>query len=175
MAQYDAPAYVRRALRVQAAFDALVDRCRQQRDEWLAMVRLRVGMLRALAGTWDALLPLLADGGQLALLRGLHDELDPALRVAVEPTTSARTLRYALEELRESMARFNRRWQEFLAGVDVSEVNGLREGYNRYYLVEKECALRSATAARYGFRRMEPLAPADLAALFPPLPVPEVK
>ena len=35
---FDAPAYVRRGRRVQAAFEELLDRCRRQRDEWLGMV-----------------------------------------------------------------------------------------------------------------------------------------
>ncbi len=174
MAQYDAPAYVRRARQVQDAFDSLLARCRQQRAEWLAMVRLRVGILRARAGDWDALRVLLEED-QIAALRALHDSLSPELRAPVEPTTSVRALRGALADLRESIERFNRRWEEFMATVDVEEVNQRREDYNRYYLLEKECALRSAVAARHGFRRLEPLTLGELHALFPPLPVPRLK
>lgn len=54
------------------------------------------------------------------------------------PTTSSRALRRALRELTESIERFNQRWQEFLQGVDVSHVNELRDGYNRWYVLEKE-------------------------------------
>ena len=46
MASYDAPAYVRRARGVQEALEGVLARCRAQRDEWLSMVRLRVGELK---------------------------------------------------------------------------------------------------------------------------------
>jgi hypothetical protein len=170
-AQYGPPAYVRRAVDVEAAFEDLLDRCRCQRDEWLAMVRIRLATVRDLAGKWESLRPLLADDEQLALLRGLDAELGPRLTVPVQPSSSVRVLRRALSELAESVERFNRRWRAYLAKVDVSQVNALRDGYNRYYLVEKECAMRSARLARQGFRRLEPLTVGDLLALLPLLPV----
>src|SRR5881398_942975 len=55
LGQYDAPAFIRRARRVQEALDLVLGRCRQQRDQWLMMPRLRLGMLRALAGDWHRL------------------------------------------------------------------------------------------------------------------------
>jgi hypothetical protein len=119
--------------------------------------------------------PFLADENQVAALRRLHEELAPRLRDAVEPTTSPRALRRALRELGESIERFNRLWREFLAGVDLGRVNGLREGYNRYYLLEKECALRSPRLARQGYRPLPPLTREDLESLMPPLPAPRVK
>jgi hypothetical protein len=54
-------------------------------------------------------------------------------------------------------------------------VNGLREGYNRYYLLEKECALRSPRLARQGFVRLPAVTVDDLAAQLPPLPVPQLR
>jgi hypothetical protein len=59
--------------------------------------------------------------------------------------------------------------------VDLSQVNALRDGYNRYYVLEKECASRSPRTARHGFRPLPPLTADDLAALLPPLPVPRGK
>ena len=79
------------------------------------------------------------------------------LRMPVPSTRSLRVLRRALHELRASIIRFNERWNAFLPTVDLSELNAQREAYNRYYLLEKECALRSARLARQGFRRLEPL------------------
>jgi hypothetical protein len=172
LSQYDAPAYVRRARRVQAAFEELLGACRRQRDEWSQMARLRLGTLRALAGGWDVLRPQLADDGQVQILRGLEAALDPQLRVPIVPTTSVRALRQALGDLRESLERFNRRWVAYLAEADVSPVNELRDGYNRYYLVEKECALRNARVARQGYRPLPPLTREELSSLLPPLPVP---
>ena len=89
----------------------------------------------------------------------------------VEPTTSLRQLRRALEEVTESVQRFNRRWQAFLQTVNVTPVNEQREGYNRYYVLEKECALRSPKLARPGFRRLEPLTVKQLAELLPQVKV----
>jgi hypothetical protein len=173
--QYDAPAYVRRALQVQNALDGLVERCRQQREQWLTMVRLRLGRLKALAGDWSVLQPLLAGEEHLALVRQLHADLDPKLRVAVKPTSSPRTLRRALRELRQSLERFNRRWLDFLPTVDLTAVNELRDGYNRYYLLEKECSVGVASVARRNFQRLNPLTHEELLALLPPLPVPQLQ
>jgi hypothetical protein len=169
---YDAPAYVRRARRVEQALEDLLDRCRVQRKQWLGMVRLRLGTLRALAGDWNALAPFLAFGHPLRQLELLHDELAPELRVPVQATSSQRRLRGALAELRESMERFNHRWRAFLASIDLTALNELRDGYNRYFILEKECAVRSPRLAREGFVRLEPLTVADLLARLPLLPVP---
>jgi hypothetical protein len=170
-AHYDAPAYIRRARQVDTAFDEVVARCRTQRNEWLTMVRTRLGLLFALAGHWDNLQPLLAND-QRSLLRRLYADLQPRLRSAIVPTSSTRVLRRAVRELCESIERFNRRWQAFLPTVDLAPVNELREGYNRYYLLEKECALRSARLARIGYRPLGPLTTADLEEALPLLPVP---
>lgn len=175
LAQYEAPAYIRRARAVQAALDQLLNHCRRQQAEWLKMVRLRIGVLHALAGEWDNLRPFLADDDQLDILRYFLAALASPLRAPVEPTTSARALRRALRELHESLELFNQRWQAFLANVDLTPVNELRDGYNRYYVLEKECAVRSARVARQGFVRMEPLTTGDLTAEFPLLPVPRLR
>jgi hypothetical protein len=79
-----------------------------------------------------------------------------------------------LRELCESLLHFNQRWQAFLQTVDLTPINHLRDAYNRYYLLEKECALRSARLARQGFRRLDPLTLDELSTLVPPLPVPQL-
>jgi hypothetical protein len=174
VAHFDGPAYIRRARQVQDAFDALVGRCRRQRDEWLEMVRLRLGRLRGLAGDWPALAPLLTDAGQVQMLRTLHQDLKPHLRLPVAATSSERMLRRALGELCASIERFNHRWKEFLRKVDFTAVNQLRADYNRYYVLEKECAVRNPRLARQGFRPLVPATVAELAAAVPPLPVPQL-
>jgi hypothetical protein len=73
-----------------------------------------------------------------------------------------------------ALERFNRRWEAFLPTVDLTSLNRLREGYNRYYLLEKECAVRSVVVARRGFSPLPPLTQTDLAALLPCLPVPQL-
>jgi hypothetical protein len=172
MALHGAPAFIRRAQIAQATWDLVVDRCRRQRDKWLGMVRTRLGMLRALAGQWPVLASLVRDGSDLEVLARLEGDLRPVLRYPAEPTTSPRRLRTALKELIASLEYFNQRWQEYLAAIDLTEVNRLRDNYNRYYVLEKECAVRSAAIARQGFQRLPPVAVDDLATLFPPLPEP---
>ena len=90
----------------------------------------------------------------------------------MEPATSPGALRQALRELHESITRFNRRWRAFLASLDLRPINALRDGYNRYYLLEKECALRSPRLARQGYRPLDPATLAELEALVPLLPMP---
>ncbi len=174
LAHYDVPAYVRRARGLEEAFDLLLGRCRQQREEMLSVVRTRIGLLEALAGAWDVLQPLLKDSRDISTLRDLHASLGPKLRFPPGPSSSSRALLRALQELCESLLHFNQRWQAFLQTVDLTPINQLRDAYNRYYLLEKECALRSARLARQGFRRLGPLTLDELAALLPPLPVPQL-
>jgi hypothetical protein len=173
LAHYDVPAYVRRARQVEEAFERLLSQCRQRREELLGMVRMQIGQLFALAGDWDALRPWLKDDDQISILQDLHTALQPRASFLPAHSSSARALPRALRELCSSMEQFNRRWQAFLQAVNRSEVNALREAYNRYYLLEKECALRSARLARQGFHRLEPLTVDDLARLLPLLSVPQ--
>ena len=172
LAQYGPPAYVRRGTQVEAAYEQLLNQCRRQRDEWLTMPRLCLGVFRALSGDWVRLRPLLQDDGQLAILVELETILQPPSRPQAEVTSSTRKLRLALHDLVESLDRFNRRWQVYLPTVDLAPINQLRDGYNRYYVLEKECAVRSARIARQGFVPMQPLTIEELAAEFPLLPVP---
>src|SRR5262245_32729117 len=123
-AQYDAPAYIRRARKVELAYDDLVERCRRQRGEWLFGVRLHLGELRAGAGTWDALRPVLADDEQVTVLKALHAEAgDP--EYAMTGPAHGHGLRRVLRRLCQSVERFNRRWRAFIAKLDLSEINGL--------------------------------------------------
>jgi hypothetical protein len=172
IALHGAPAFLRRAQRVQAAWDEIVEQSRRQRNRWLGMVRTRLAMLHALAGEWAALTAVLPDPAALNLIVALHAELRPSIRQPVSPTTSHRVLRAACHELIESVRYFNQRWEAYLAGIDLTAVNSLREDYNRYYVLEKECAVRSALIARQGFQRLLPAKLQDLRALFPPLAEP---
>ena len=81
-------------------------------------------------------------------------------------------MRAALDDLREAIERFNQRWLAFVSKLDLEKLNALRDGYNRFYLMEKECALGSARIARQGYRKLDPLSPEDLLKMFPPLRLP---
>jgi hypothetical protein len=173
MAMGGAPAFIVRANQVEQTWEAVQAKCRQQREEWLAMVRVRLGMLAALAGEWSSLRPWL-DDEQVETLRQLHDQLQPKLRVVVAPAGSAHALRRALVVLAETLRRFNGRWQKFLGDVDLTAANQARDKYNRFYLLEKECVVGSASLARRGFTRLAPLTVDDVEAEFPLLPTPDV-
>jgi hypothetical protein len=175
LAQYDAPAYLRRARQVEDALAALVDACRAKRAAMLELVAVRLGTLRALVdGDWRALASFLADGAQVSVLEQLEAEVKPQLRVPVEPTSSPRRLRLALRELCESLNRFNRRWLDYLDRLDLTSINELRDKYNRYYVLEKEFAVRSARVARQGFRPLSPLTLAEVRQILPPLAAPRI-
>src|SRR5262249_20332515 len=111
---------------------------------------------------------------QIAILQELDSLLRPQLRAPVEPRSSTWRLRWALRELQESLERFNERWQQFLEELDLSAVNAEREGFNRYYVLEKECAVRSAVLASQGFCRLPPVTKEQIAALLPTLPIPKI-
>jgi hypothetical protein len=127
---YDVPAYVRRARETQGALDQVLHRCRGKREEWLKMVRVRLGVLHGLAGDWERLVPLVAGAEEVEVLRRLHADLAPRLRAPVYPTTSARALRRALAELRESLERFNEPVAACRYG-DAPLARDRLDGYNR--------------------------------------------
>ena len=174
MSQYGGPAFMRRANQVQEALDQLVNQCRRERDEMLKMVKIHLGALHGLAGDWNALRGCLEED-ELRRVQEMHADLAPQPRLPITATTSARVLRRALRELIESIEWFNRRWQQHLAEVDLGGVNEVRDEYNRYYVLEKECLVRSPRLARQGFRPLEPLTLNELTQLLPPLPVPRLK
>ena len=93
------------------------------------------------------------------------------MRTPIPPDPSAARVASLLENLRVAFTRFDQRWDKFLAEIDLTPVNRARDGYNRYYLLEKECAVRSEKTARAGFEPLPMVATDDLRKLFPPLPV----
>ena len=169
VAQYGGPAFMRRAQRAEGTLAELLQRLRRQRHEWLAMVRLRLGQLHALAGGWGPLARFVAVDS-LTALRRLFDELNPQLRVPIEPTDDDETIHTALADLQESLNLFNRRWRELLAATDLSEVNQRRDEYNRWYVLEKECFVGSAKIARQGFRPLEMVTVEQLVNWLPEMP-----
>jgi hypothetical protein len=161
--QYDAPAYIRRARAVEHAHEQILERCQRQRREWLAGVRLHLKWLSRAIGDADL------DSASIDAIRQLRRECEFTGR---ETQKSGRGIATALRQLRASVARFNRRWATFVDRLDLAEINRLREGYNRYYILEKECAVGSLRLVGTTFRRLEPMTCDELHRLFPPLPMP---
>jgi hypothetical protein len=169
IAQHGGPAFMRRAQRAEGALMALRDRLAGIRGERLDMVTLRLGVAVARAGSWQRLEGLL-DAESIVALRQLHADLQPQLRTPVAPAASDAQLRAALADLEQSIERFNRRWLAVVRAADLSDVNQRRDEYNRWYVLEKECAVGSVRVARQGFQPLPPITVDDLLAWFPLLP-----
>lgn len=166
VAQFGAPAYMRRANRVETAFTDFIDRLRARRDELLGGVRLHLRFLMDVAGSLDAVRPFVSDE-QFAALSALVAQ--SGLKERSPTGASIRRLRRPLRELATSVVRFNRRWLRCAAEADLSAVNAERDGYNRWYLLEKECAV-GVIRARHGFQPLGPVTTADVLRELPPLP-----
>ncbi|MBI3865933.1 MAG: hypothetical protein HY290_29000 [Planctomycetia bacterium] len=163
----DAPAFVRRAREVEGAWTAILEVCARERARMLEMPRLRLARLFALSRPGEPLPAVLFAADAAEYLTALHAEWQPRLRSKVTPARSAAALVRAAADLRLSIERFNRRWLKKLNELDLARINALRDGYNRYYLLEKECALRSTRIAREGFQPLEPVTVEDLLEQFP--------
>lgn len=166
VAHFGAPAYMRRANRVEAVFEALIDRLRVRREDLLGGVRLHLLSLLEVAGSLAAVRPFLSDE-QLRAFSELVAQF--CLTERPPANVSPRRLRRSLRELAASVARFNRRWLKCVSEADLSEVNAEREGYNRWYLLEKECAV-GVIRARQAFRPLSPVTTDDVLRELPLLP-----
>lgn len=164
---FDVPAFARRGQEVEYARVRLRARCAGARSGMLDMVRLRLRQ-------WAA-----AASGPLDATRVFVEPIDPlwplagaeAPRWGVRPD-SPRRLRAIARDLVASVERFNQRWAKFLDGLDLGPINRQIDDYNRYYVLEKECVLGSARLAARHFVPLPPIAPEELRAEHPTLPVP---
>jgi hypothetical protein len=167
LAQYGAPAYIRRARQTELAYEDLLDRCRTQRREWQRGIRrVLAALLRA-----EALAEIERCQGQDSVrwLRILHATLEPP-ELAPDSNRTRRSVRGQWRDLRRNVDRFNRRFATFLDRLDLTELNRLRDGYNRYFLIERECAIGAERMAGMSFRSLPPVTREELRMLFPMLP-----
>ena len=165
---FDVPAFARRGQDLEYALARLRVRARRRRADLLDMVRLR---LRQWAG---------AAAGPEVELAYFREPIAPLWPLAglEPPAWAARSatrwgLRAIARDLAASVGRFNRRWEDFLGGVDLAPLNRQVDHYNRYYLLEKECSLGSARLAARHFEPKARVTMDELRAEFPPLPTPE--
>jgi hypothetical protein len=172
MYAFDAPAFVRRAREVEDAWTGLLDSCRNARERLLEMPRMRLARLFALGQLAEQTAPAICRPEDLAYLRDLYSEWQPQLRAAVKPVRTAGELERARADLGRSFQRFNERWSKYLQAVNLVRINWLRDGYNRYYLLEKECALWSSRIAQQGFVPLKFVTAEDLLETFPLLRIP---
>jgi hypothetical protein len=143
---------------------------RRRRDKELAAVREALVTVLRRAGSVDAAALQVTDPAALA---HLVTEAKPLTGPSGQPS-GVWWIRWALDSLGDAVVRFNFLWAGLLQDIDLTHLNALRDGYNRYYVIEKECVVRSRDIALAGFKPLPPLTPADLAREFPPLPVPRL-
>lgn len=172
ISSFDAPAFVRRGRDVAWAWESLLVKCDQKREELIQFPRLRLAQLFAVTSSCPSLLTDLCTSDDFQYLEGLNRDWALRLRVPIAPTKSARVVKQALAELVTSFERFNCRWSEYLQKIDLSNVNALRAAYNEKYLLEKECATWSIAATNRGFAALPPVSIQDLQPRFPLLTVP---
>ncbi|MEW4570125.1 hypothetical protein AB1L88_19850 [Tautonia sp. JC769] len=143
-----APAFVRRGQDVEDALDRLHGHCRRIRAEMLGMVHLRLRQWAAVATGPDDW----ADrfDAPVAPLWGLTQP--PAEADWADRPGAPRRRRAAARDLVASVDRFNRRWARHVEGLNLDPINALIEGYNRYYLIEKELMMGSSRLASRLFR-----------------------
>jgi hypothetical protein len=171
---FDAPAYIRRARRVEEAWNDLLERCRHKRAHLLEMPCLRLARFFKLTASWSPIPADICLPKDVSYLDKLHREWTPQLRSIVRPARTAAEIIQALADLVRSFERFNRRWLEFVNEIDLAHVNELRDGYNRFYVLEKECALFSSRIARDGFVPLPLAELKDVLEAFPLLKVPHI-
>lgn len=169
---FDTPAYLRRARQVEAEWRHLLTLCEGERQRLLELPKLRLGQLFAAVGGPEGAARLPVSEADRQQLLQLLEDWRPRLRSAVPPARTASQVVDHLQRLIAGLERFNREWELFLRGLDLTPINRLREGYNRYYVIEKECAVRSVRTAREGFEPLPPVTTDDLRRMFPPLPLP---
>jgi len=165
---YDLPAYMRRALRVEDALRGLEQRLAKQRDQQFETVRRQLRLWLSLVEKIPAT-PLNLNEAQ----RHTLDEIMRQVLKDRRPLPGQLWLprwKKIFAEIQTAVARFNERWDQLLAVVDVTSVNQRIDEYNANYLIEKECAFRSARAAARGYQPLPHVSRDWLRELFPLLP-----
>jgi hypothetical protein len=163
----DAPAFIKRARRMQEMLESLLQHCGQTYEEHLKKVRVALTSLALTSRSWSDLASCFDCDEDVKWLRSLCETLAIEPAWAGQRARSPRALRREFEELKATIRNFNRGWRSFLKNVDLGPVNEARAGYNRYYVLEKECAVRSLRVARQGFIPVPALTKDDLTSMFP--------
>ena len=167
---FDVPAFARRGQDLEYALARLRHRAHRRRNDMLEMVRLRLRQWAAAAPGPEADLGYF--DASIAPLWPLTGAGDP--KWATRPATRW-GLRAIARDLVASLERFNRRWAEYLDGINLAPINHQVADYNRYYLLEKECSLGSARLAARHFVPKAEVTLDDLRAEMPPLPAPGLR
>lgn len=168
MGLFDLPAFARRGQDMEYSLKGIHLRCRDQRDELLEMVRMRLRQWSRVATgpqDWSEVFT-----GPIDSLWQLADCEPPDW--AARAATRRQQLTVA-RDLIGSVLRFNQRWVQFLQSLNLGPTNQAIDQYNEYYVLEKECVMGSARLAARHFTLVPRLSPESLLERYPMLPVPE--
>ena len=171
LGQFDAPSYVRRGLEVEVAWLDVLAKLKRERKQWFEPLGRRLGEIKARAGDWRR---LVGDNDRAVAALGQLETMLPC-RLRFPPSRAWVILMHRREFKRwcRDAEQFNTYWRATAAAANLNPVNQRREAYNRWYLLEKECAIGSARLAAQGFQPLAPLTTADILAHLPELPSPD--
>lgn len=171
----EVPAYVRRARNMEQAVADLFRDSAKAREEMLGFVALR---FRQVLDVLDEEAARELPVPTVAALGVILAELEPLeafyrLKSRTRAPRAGKELERALAALRESVGRFNARWERWIdEEAPLAEVNRHIDGYNRHYEFERQCALKYVPLNRITFEKRAPLDGADLLEQLPFLPLP---
>jgi hypothetical protein len=169
MGLFDSPSFARRGLELEEMLRRIDVRCRQARGERLDMVRMRLRQWSRVAAGPDDWAGVFA--APIEPLWTLGEAEPPQWADARAP--QHRRLA-AARDLVAAVERFNRRWSDFLASLNLGPANVVIDHYNRYYVLEKECVMGSVRLAARFFTPIATLTTERLLRDHPLLPVPSL-
>ena len=157
------PAFVRRANAMEEALATLHDRIRAERSRRLRCLHSAAREIES-SRRAGAVLP----SGIAPALDEITSEPWFRRGVPAQSALSPRRVAIKAARLRRRILDFNARWLEYLVAVSLEEVRSLQIGYNRWYPLERELALRGV---RMSFTPIRLLEREDLIRMHPGLPV----
>jgi hypothetical protein len=158
------PAFVRRANALEEAVTILHDRIRSERLRRVRFLHAAARELEASRRAGAALPPGISVALDEITGEGTRFRPGPPAPAVPSPRRSAMLMR----RLRRRISEFNERWSAYLAAVSLDEVRSPQTGYNRWYPLEREFALRGV---RMPFTPVRLLDREDLIRMHPGLPV----
>jgi hypothetical protein len=166
---FDLPAFARRGQDLEMTVRRLHERCRSARQELLDMVRLRLRQWSHAATGPEAWSDVFSQS--IEPLWPLSQAEAPRWAEAVAPNRRRLIIG---RDLIASVVRFNQRWTQFLNRLNLEPANLVIDQYNRYYVLEKECAMGSARLAARHFIPVPKITRETLLHDHPTLPVPQL-
>ena len=166
---FDAPAFARRGYELEHALIRLHQRLVRERAALFEMIHVRLRQWAAVATGPDDYHDAFA-----APVAPLFELATAAPPIWASRPGPSRRRRAVAGDLSVSVARFNRRWLQFLDNLALDSLNRQITRYNLYYVLEKECVVGSARLAARHFVPQDPVTRESLLAEHPVLPLIEL-